>query len=88
MSACTDLFGRHGWRWRVIRTTNAYVFLDPASGFGNRTGTLDQEIPISKSAAAVDPDSPLERALAAIRCRDRRKIAREGERWDLSAHAD
>ena len=62
--ACTDLFGRHGWRWRVIRTSNAYVFLDPTSEFGNRTGTLNQEIPISESAAAIDPDSPLERALA------------------------
>ena len=61
--ACTDLFGRHGWRWRVIRTSNAYVFLDPASEFGNRMGTLNQEIPISESAAAIDPHSPLERAL-------------------------
>jgi hypothetical protein len=23
---CTDLFGRNGWRWRVIRTSNAYAF--------------------------------------------------------------
>jgi len=26
---CTDLFGRIGWRWRVIRTSNAYVFRNP-----------------------------------------------------------
>ena len=26
---CRDLFGRDGWRWRVIRTSNAYVFRDP-----------------------------------------------------------
>jgi hypothetical protein len=26
---CTDLFGRISWRWRVIRTSNAYVFYDP-----------------------------------------------------------
>jgi hypothetical protein len=26
---CTDLFGRHGWRWRVIRTSNCYQFADP-----------------------------------------------------------
>jgi len=26
---CTDLFGRISWRWRVIRTSNAYVFRDP-----------------------------------------------------------
>ena len=28
---CRDLFGRNGWRWRVIRTSNAYVLIDPAS---------------------------------------------------------
>jgi len=46
--ACTDLFGRTTWRWRVIRTSNAYVFRDPqatvsgvpASKSENRTGTL------------------------------------------------
>ena len=27
--AARDLFGHHGWRWRVIRTSNAYVFRDP-----------------------------------------------------------
>ena len=26
---CRDLFGRDGWRWRVIRTSNAYVFQGP-----------------------------------------------------------
>jgi hypothetical protein len=26
---CRDLFGREGWRGRVIRTSNAYVFCDP-----------------------------------------------------------
>jgi hypothetical protein len=26
---CTDLFGRDSWRWRVIRTSNAYQFIDP-----------------------------------------------------------
>jgi hypothetical protein len=25
---CTGLFGRKGWRWRVIRTSNAYQFTD------------------------------------------------------------
>ena len=30
---CRDLFGRDGWRWRVIRTSNAYVFQDPRGGF-------------------------------------------------------
>ena len=69
---CTDLFGHHGWRWRVIRTSNAYVFSDPkaavSGGFAskseNPTGTLNQEIPISRSPTSVASDSPLERALA------------------------
>jgi hypothetical protein len=69
---CRDLFGRDGWRWRVIRTSNAYVFRDPqaaipgypASEFGNRTRTPDQEVSLPLQAPAVDPDSPLERALA------------------------
>jgi hypothetical protein len=61
---CTDLFGRHGWRWRVIRTSNAYVFRDPASKSNQRTGTPDQEIKSSLLALAVDPASPLERAFA------------------------
>ena len=35
---CRDLFGRVGWRWRVIRTSNAYVLIDPASKSDQRTG--------------------------------------------------
>ena len=69
---CTDLFGREGWRWRVIRTSNAYVFRDPqaavsgrpASESGNRTGTQDQDVSKLLQAPVVDPASPLERALA------------------------
>jgi hypothetical protein len=26
---CQDLGGRQGWRWRVVRTSNAYQFRDP-----------------------------------------------------------
>ena len=29
-----DLFGQSAGRWRVIRTSNAYVFSDPKTGFG------------------------------------------------------
>jgi len=69
---CTDLFGRDGWRWRVIRTSNTYVFQDPqlqlagvpASEFGNLPGTQDQDVSKLLPAPAVDPGSPLERALA------------------------
>jgi hypothetical protein len=69
---CTDLFGRDGWRWRVIRTSNAYAFRDPQAKLGGvpasksdqRTGTPDQEIKSPSLAPAIDPTSPLERALA------------------------
>lgn len=40
---CQDLFGRDGWRWRVVRTSNAYVFHDPASKSGIRPGTRGKD---------------------------------------------
>ena len=69
---CIDLFGRLTWRWRVIRTSNAYAFRDPQAQLGGvpasksdqRTGTPDQEIKSPSLAPAIDPTSPLERALA------------------------
>jgi hypothetical protein len=69
---CRDLFGHDGWRWRVIRTSNAYVFSDPKPGLPcgfpckseNLTGTLDQEVLSPELAPIPDPNSPLERALA------------------------
>jgi hypothetical protein len=65
---CRDLWGHEGWRWRVIRTSNAYVFRDPmaapASKSGQRTGTPDQEDKIPIRAPAFDPNCALERALA------------------------
>jgi hypothetical protein len=79
---CRDLFGREGWRWRIIRTSNAYAFRDPqAAGSGgfpskseNLPGTPDQEDSKLLQTPAVDPNSPLERALtrfaAAIAAKD------------------
>jgi hypothetical protein len=48
--AAPDLFDGHGWRWRVIRTSNAYNFRDPKSAVGapvaskseKPTGTANQ----------------------------------------------
>jgi Helix-turn-helix domain len=65
-----DLFGHWASRWRVIRTSNAYVFRDPqqrplgvpASKSENRPGTQNQEIQIL-TAGPADPDNPLEAAL-------------------------
>jgi hypothetical protein len=69
---CRDLWGREGWRWRVIRTSNAYVFRDPQavnsrpvpSKSDQRTGTPDQDVFKHLQAPPIDPSSPLERALA------------------------
>jgi helix-turn-helix protein len=68
---CQDLFGHDGWRWRVIRTSNAYVLIDPQVAVparfpcksDYRTGPPNQELRPSLPAPAVDQDSPLERAL-------------------------
>src|SRR5690348_10253646 len=67
-----DLFGALAWRWRVIRTSNAYVFRDPKaaeqagipSKSENRPGTQDQDILDPVQAPARGLYSPLERALA------------------------
>jgi biotin operon repressor len=49
--ACPDLLGASGWRWRVLRTSNAYAFTDPSpagarpnsSKSEKETGTPNQE---------------------------------------------
>jgi hypothetical protein len=72
---CRDLWGREGWRWRVIRTSNAYAFRDPMAQFAGtpasksdqRTGTPDQEAKIPLQAPAIDQNSALERALTRLR---------------------
>ena len=69
---CTDLFGRDGWRWRVIRTSNAYAFRDPQDAVSagipskseNRPGTQSQDVLDPVQASALDAAHPLERALA------------------------
>jgi hypothetical protein len=77
---CRDLWGHEGWRWRVVRTSNAYVFRDPVAAVaphpaGNRAfpsecrnppGTLNPVVKPTLQAPTVDPDSPLERALARL----------------------
>ncbi len=65
-----DLFGHWARRWRVIRTSNAYVFRDPqarpaglpASKSENPAGTQNQEFQ-TLTVRSLDPDSSLERAL-------------------------
>jgi helix-turn-helix protein len=65
---CRDLWGRSGWQWRVVRTSNAYQFRDPGQQLhglpltksDQRTGTPDQEAKISLQAPAVDLNSAME----------------------------
>ena len=67
-----DLFGQWVGRWRVIRTSNAYVFHDPqpqlagvpAAKSENPPGTQNQEVLDPVSRPLPNPDSPLERAFA------------------------
>ncbi len=76
-----DLFGQMVSRWRVIRTSNAYLFRDPLpcqmpqdgqldlSKSENPSGTLIQEISITSKKAEpppMPPDSPLALALARL----------------------
>ena len=71
---CTDLFGRTAWRWRVMRTSNAYAFRDPKavnsrdvpSKSENRTGTQNQVVLDPVSVPVIDPNCSLERALARL----------------------
>jgi hypothetical protein len=52
----SDLLGDNGWRWRVLRTSNAYAFNDPSpvadrpnsSKSEKPTGTPNQELFSSK----------------------------------------
>jgi hypothetical protein len=68
-----NLFGQWANRWRVIRTSNAYVFRDPlerpagvsASKSENRIGTQNQEL-TSTSVPALAPESALARALESL----------------------
>jgi len=68
--SCPDLLGANGWRWRVLRTSNAYNFRDPGAQrspsllAGERgapsksekpTGTPIQEFFLSKRRTAIQP---------------------------------
>jgi hypothetical protein len=65
-----DLFGRAKNRWRVIRTSNAYTFVDPqrrarpatSSKSELPTGTTGQEL-FSCAGRALDPENILHAAL-------------------------
>ena len=69
-----DLFGRAYNRWRVIRTSNAYTFVDPQARFSSKsevpTRTSNQELNLKPPIAAkpeLDPTNPLHRALLKLK---------------------
>ena len=51
---CPDLLGDKGWRWRVLRTSNAYNFRDPGSPESSKSekpaGTPIQDFSFNKGA--------------------------------------
>jgi hypothetical protein len=75
-----DLFGRAQNRWRVIRTSNAYTFVDPLANNSDRpvrisskselpTGTADPELTLETPRARkphLDPANPLHQALTRL----------------------
>jgi hypothetical protein len=59
-----DLFGHWFSHWRVLRTSNAYTFNDPKPSPNFPTGTQIRSDLTAVAARSIDPNSPLERALA------------------------
>ena len=41
---CSDLLGDNDWRWRIVRTSNAYAFTDPSPA-ADRPGPSKSEKP-------------------------------------------
>jgi hypothetical protein len=81
--AAPDLFDGQGWRWRVIRTSNAYNFRDPKGAAGPHdpsksekpTGTANQAFfsPLPRHFSPPRGDNPARSA--AIRGREGQVIA-------------
>jgi hypothetical protein len=64
---CPDLLGDEGWRWRVLRTSNAYAFVDPSpvgdwpnsSKSEKPTGTPNQALPLTLSRGLTETERRL-----------------------------
>jgi hypothetical protein len=55
-----DLFGRAQNRWRVIRTSNAYAFVDPQTGSSRSTGfSSKSELPTGTAGQELFPSGQL-----------------------------
>ncbi len=74
---CPDLLGDNGWRWRVLRTSNAYDFRDPGTPNSSKanfqSGTPNQVFFSSLGAAFGGDRTPSTTA----------KEAFEGEGWRI-----
>ena len=40
---CPDLLGDNGWRWRVLRTSNAYAFNDPSAATARASSSKSEK---------------------------------------------
>ena len=62
-----DLFGRSTWRWRVLRTSNAYTFRDPRpSTSENPAGQMNQGLFVPVAVAPRPLAGPLAAALSRL----------------------
>jgi hypothetical protein len=81
-----DLFGKWAYRWRIVRTSNAYLFRDPlpcaegrpASRFSSKSekppGTQIQDISSTyEAAAAPEPEAVAAAQAALARIREQRE---------------
>jgi hypothetical protein len=64
---CSDLLGDNGWRWRVLRTSNAYAFRDPSPADRNRPESSKSDFPTG--TPNQESSSSLGRALLAAKGR-------------------
>jgi Helix-turn-helix domain len=51
---CGDLLGDNGWRWRVLRTSNAYAFADPSPA-ADRPNSSKSEKPTGRGHRRIFP---------------------------------
>jgi AraC-like DNA-binding protein len=52
--SCPDLLGDGGWRWRVLRTSNAYAFNDPSPA-AERSNSSKSETPTGTPNQVIFP---------------------------------
>jgi hypothetical protein len=67
---CTDLLGADGWRWRVIRTSNAYQLQDPLQRAADPPASKSESPAGTPIQVLKDTENtPMERALSSLQAR-------------------